>query len=57
MTAGDETAGLITGGVLVGPDGVKTGLNEFAEIGADELILNPTLDDLAELERLADVVL
>jgi hypothetical protein len=36
---------------------VKTGLNEFAEIGADELILNPTLDDLAELERLADVVL
>jgi alkanesulfonate monooxygenase SsuD/methylene tetrahydromethanopterin reductase-like flavin-dependent oxidoreductase (luciferase family) len=57
MTAGDETAGLITGGVLVGPDGVKTGLKEFAEIGADELILNPTLDDLSELERLADVVL
>jgi alkanesulfonate monooxygenase SsuD/methylene tetrahydromethanopterin reductase-like flavin-dependent oxidoreductase (luciferase family) len=56
-SAGDEVVRLITGGVLAGPIGVKAGLKEFAEIGADEVILNPTLDDLDEIERLADVVL
>jgi alkanesulfonate monooxygenase SsuD/methylene tetrahydromethanopterin reductase-like flavin-dependent oxidoreductase (luciferase family) len=56
IAMGDEMAGLITGGVLVGPGGVKKGLEEFAEIGADEVILDPTLDDLDEIERLAEVV-
>ena len=57
ISAGDEVARLITGGILAGPMRVKTGLKEFAEIGADEVIFNPTLDDLDEIERLADVVL
>lgn len=35
----------------------RAAAQEFATIGTDELIFNPTLDDPDELLRLADVVL
>jgi hypothetical protein len=28
----------------------------FAELGVDELILNPTLDDIDEVQRLAEII-
>ena len=54
--AGDEIARLITGGVAAGPGRVKDTVAAFADIGADELILNPTVGDLEEITRLADIV-
>ncbi|WP_043254158.1 LLM class flavin-dependent oxidoreductase [Streptomyces sp. Tu6071] len=56
-TAGAETAGFIASAVSGGADVVKKTVDEFEAIGADELILNPTSDDIDEIRRLADVVL
>ena len=53
----DEIARLITNGVAAGPARVKDTVAAFADIGADELILNPTVGDLEEITRLADIVL
>jgi alkanesulfonate monooxygenase SsuD/methylene tetrahydromethanopterin reductase-like flavin-dependent oxidoreductase (luciferase family) len=53
---GDETAGFITSAVAVGPDGIKAAVKAFEEIGADDLLLNPTVDDLDEIGRLAELV-
>jgi alkanesulfonate monooxygenase SsuD/methylene tetrahydromethanopterin reductase-like flavin-dependent oxidoreductase (luciferase family) len=55
--SGDEVARLITGAVAAGPGPVKDTVAAFADIGADELILNPTVGDLEEITRLADLVL
>ena len=55
--SGDEIARLITNGVAAGPARVKDTVAAFADIGADELILNPTVGDLEEITRLADIVL
>ncbi|KPC82655.1 MmcJ protein, partial [Streptomyces sp. NRRL WC-3753] len=56
-TAGAETAGFIASAVSGGTDAIKKTVGEFEAIGADELILNPTSDDVDELRRVADVVL
>jgi alkanesulfonate monooxygenase SsuD/methylene tetrahydromethanopterin reductase-like flavin-dependent oxidoreductase (luciferase family) len=55
--AGDEVADAVAAGVHGGPDAVKAAVESFAQIGADELILNPALDDIDEVARLAEVVL
>jgi hypothetical protein len=55
--SGDEIARLITNGVAAGPARVRDTVAAFADIGADELILNPTVGDLEEITRLADIVL
>jgi alkanesulfonate monooxygenase SsuD/methylene tetrahydromethanopterin reductase-like flavin-dependent oxidoreductase (luciferase family) len=56
-SAGDQFAGLLTGNVSHGADGVKATIAAFDEIGADELIFNPAVSDPAEIDRLAEVVL
>jgi alkanesulfonate monooxygenase SsuD/methylene tetrahydromethanopterin reductase-like flavin-dependent oxidoreductase (luciferase family) len=54
---GEEVARLITDGVAAGPGQVKDTMAAFAGIGADELILNPTVGDTEGITRLADLVL
>jgi alkanesulfonate monooxygenase SsuD/methylene tetrahydromethanopterin reductase-like flavin-dependent oxidoreductase (luciferase family) len=55
--AGDEVAHLVTGAMAAGPGLVKDTVAAFADIGTDELILNPTVGDPEEINRLADIVL
>jgi alkanesulfonate monooxygenase SsuD/methylene tetrahydromethanopterin reductase-like flavin-dependent oxidoreductase (luciferase family) len=55
--AGDELASLVADGVATGPAQVKETVAAFADIGADELIFNPTVGDPEEINRLADTVL
>jgi alkanesulfonate monooxygenase SsuD/methylene tetrahydromethanopterin reductase-like flavin-dependent oxidoreductase (luciferase family) len=54
---GNDMANGAGAGVHGSPDTVKTAVTAFAEIGADELILAPTIDDVDEVTRLAEVVL
>jgi alkanesulfonate monooxygenase SsuD/methylene tetrahydromethanopterin reductase-like flavin-dependent oxidoreductase (luciferase family) len=54
---GEEFAGLVTGGIAVGPDEVRETVAAFADIGATDLILNPAVGDPDEISRLADIVL
>ena len=54
---GDELASLVTDGMSDGPTRVKETVAAFADIGADELILNPTVRDIEEITRLAEIVL
>jgi hypothetical protein len=54
---GAGIAGFITSAVSGGADAVRTTVKAFEEIGADELILNPTSDDLDEIQRVAELVL
>jgi alkanesulfonate monooxygenase SsuD/methylene tetrahydromethanopterin reductase-like flavin-dependent oxidoreductase (luciferase family) len=54
---GDRSARFITDGVATGPGQVKDAVAALADIGADELIFNPTVDDPEEITRLADIVL
>ncbi|MEV0408216.1 LLM class flavin-dependent oxidoreductase [Actinoallomurus sp. NPDC050550] len=54
---GAEVADFTASGVNGGPDAVRSAVQEFAAIGADELIFNPALDDPDEILRLADAVL
>ncbi|WP_424569316.1 LLM class flavin-dependent oxidoreductase [Streptomyces sp. CH-036] len=56
-TAGADTAGFIASAVSGGADVIRKTVSEFEAIGADELILNPTSDDIDEILRVADVVL
>ncbi|MGN9821826.1 LLM class flavin-dependent oxidoreductase [Streptomyces sp. SD11] len=56
-TAGADTAGFIASAVSGGAEAIKKTVSEFEGIGADELILNPTSDDVDEILRVADVVL
>ena len=55
--SGDDIARLITDGIAAGPSKIKDTVAAFAGIGADELILNPTVGDPEEISRLADIVL
>jgi hypothetical protein len=43
--------------VAADPARVKEVVDEFARIGADELILKPTVGDTDESARLAEIVL
>jgi alkanesulfonate monooxygenase SsuD/methylene tetrahydromethanopterin reductase-like flavin-dependent oxidoreductase (luciferase family) len=54
---GDDQANYVASAVSVGPDAIKATAAAFEEIGADELIFNPTLADLDEIGKLADTVL
>jgi alkanesulfonate monooxygenase SsuD/methylene tetrahydromethanopterin reductase-like flavin-dependent oxidoreductase (luciferase family) len=55
--SGQETVDLIVSAVNASPDAVRQAVKDFTEIGADELIFNPTIPDLDEISRLADLVL
>ncbi|GAA3601288.1 LLM class flavin-dependent oxidoreductase [Kineosporia mesophila] len=54
---GSDLAGFIAGTVSTSAEAVRTVVDEFAAIGADELILNPATDDPDDISRLADLVL
>ena len=54
---GDEFADTIAQSVHVGADGVRKVIESFDAIGADELILHPTVDDVDEVGKLADAAL
>ncbi|MFJ1596045.1 LLM class flavin-dependent oxidoreductase [Streptomyces sp. NPDC088261] len=56
-TAGPEAAELLASTVRGGAAAIKEVVRAFEDLGADELILNPTSDDLDEVARLADIVL
>jgi alkanesulfonate monooxygenase SsuD/methylene tetrahydromethanopterin reductase-like flavin-dependent oxidoreductase (luciferase family) len=55
--SGADLADFVAGAVSDGADEVRTTLKAFEDLGADELIFNPTTDDPAEIARLAEVVL
>ncbi|HYO35805.1 MAG TPA: LLM class flavin-dependent oxidoreductase [Geodermatophilus sp.] len=54
---GRETAEMIAGGAHRSPGAIRDAVAGFAEIGVDELVLNPTVSDPAQVELLAEVVL
>jgi alkanesulfonate monooxygenase SsuD/methylene tetrahydromethanopterin reductase-like flavin-dependent oxidoreductase (luciferase family) len=54
---GDETANMITGALHGTEDTILKAVKAFQDLGADELIFNPSVDDLDEVSRLADLVL
>ncbi len=54
---GADTAEMIAGSVLRSPEAIRDAIAAFAEIGVDELILDPTLPDLGQVELLAEVAL
>jgi alkanesulfonate monooxygenase SsuD/methylene tetrahydromethanopterin reductase-like flavin-dependent oxidoreductase (luciferase family) len=52
---GPEMAGMIADGAHRSPQAVKDVIAAFAEIGVDELILDPTVGDPAQVDLLAEV--
>jgi alkanesulfonate monooxygenase SsuD/methylene tetrahydromethanopterin reductase-like flavin-dependent oxidoreductase (luciferase family) len=54
---GRETAEMIAGGAHRSPEAIRDAVAGFAEIGVDELVLDPTVSDPAQVELLAEVVL
>ncbi len=54
---GRETAEMIAGSVLRSPDAIREAIAGFAEIGVDELMLIPSVPDLAQVHLLAEVAL
>ncbi|MBT0771485.1 LLM class flavin-dependent oxidoreductase [Kineosporia sp. J2-2] len=54
---GSELADFISGTVSTDAAAVRTVVDQFAGIGADELILNPATDDPDDISRLAEIVL
>ena len=55
--SGETVADQVAAGVHHGAAAVKSAVNAFVGIGADELIFNPTLDDIDEVARLADAIM
>jgi alkanesulfonate monooxygenase SsuD/methylene tetrahydromethanopterin reductase-like flavin-dependent oxidoreductase (luciferase family) len=47
----------IASGALRSPEAIREACDQYAEAGVDELILDPTVAELSQVERLADVVL
>jgi alkanesulfonate monooxygenase SsuD/methylene tetrahydromethanopterin reductase-like flavin-dependent oxidoreductase (luciferase family) len=56
-SAGQQFVDIVDSGICAGPEAVKSAMRAYAELGADEIIFNPALDDIDEVARLADVVL
>jgi hypothetical protein len=42
--------------MLAFPEAIRRRVQEFADIGVDELVLWPTVADLEQLDRLAEAV-
>ena len=53
---GSETAEMIAGSALRSPDAISGALGAYAEVGVDELILDPTIPDPQQVDLLAEVV-
>ncbi|WP_409330151.1 LLM class flavin-dependent oxidoreductase [Trujillonella humicola] len=54
---GAETAEYIAGSAHRSPEAIRDVIGRFAEIGVDELVLDPTVADLGQLDLLAEVAL
>ncbi len=54
---GRETAGMIAGSAHRSPRAIEEAIAGFAGIGIDELVLDPTVSDPAQVELLAEVAL
>jgi alkanesulfonate monooxygenase SsuD/methylene tetrahydromethanopterin reductase-like flavin-dependent oxidoreductase (luciferase family) len=54
---GNEVADVIAGGLRGTRDSILDAVKAFRDLGADELIFNPGVDDSNEISRLADIVL
>jgi hypothetical protein len=52
-----EFTDMVVNNVRVGADSVREAVKEFGTIGAEELILNPTVGDLDEITKLAVSIL
>jgi alkanesulfonate monooxygenase SsuD/methylene tetrahydromethanopterin reductase-like flavin-dependent oxidoreductase (luciferase family) len=52
---GDYTE-MIAGSALRSADAIKSAVAKYADAGIDDLILDPTVADLSQVQRLADVV-
>ena len=52
-----DAAHMIAGSLLGSPEAVKGAIAAFADIGIDELILDPTVSDPDQVDRLAEVAL
>lgn len=52
-----EYADMIASGALRSPDALRGALGAYADAGVDELVLDPTVAELSQVDRLADVVL
>ena len=54
---GQEAAEMIAGSALRSPEAISGAVQAYADVGVDELILDPTVPDPDQVDRLADVVL
>ena len=54
---GRDTAEMIAGSALRSPQAIEEAIAGFAGIGVDELVLDPTVSDPAQVELLAEVAL
>ncbi len=52
-----DFADLVAGSLRTTPEAMRDAVKAFGDLGADELIFNPTTDDLDDVARLAEVVL
>jgi hypothetical protein len=52
-----EWVDAMANGIPRTPEAVKQTVAAFADIGVDELVLDPTVADLSQVDRLAEVVL
>jgi alkanesulfonate monooxygenase SsuD/methylene tetrahydromethanopterin reductase-like flavin-dependent oxidoreductase (luciferase family) len=53
---GDEVATMIAGGALRSADAISGAVAAYEAVGVDELVLDPTVPDPAQVDLLADVV-
>jgi alkanesulfonate monooxygenase SsuD/methylene tetrahydromethanopterin reductase-like flavin-dependent oxidoreductase (luciferase family) len=51
-----EFADMIAAAALRSPGAIRGAMSAFEDVGVDELILDPTVADLSQVDRLADVV-
>ena len=54
---GEDMAQMVAGSALRTPQAIKGAIATFADLGVDELILDPTVSDPDQADRLADVAL
>lgn len=54
---GSEAAEMIAGSVLDSPEAISGAIDAFASVGVDELVLDPTVSDPDQADRLAEVAL
>ncbi|MEV7891002.1 LLM class flavin-dependent oxidoreductase [Streptomyces sp. NPDC002817] len=53
---GEEVAALCSSAVVGSTDAARDRVKQYEDLGVDELIFNPTIDDLDEIERLTEAV-